>query len=302
MAKCKIILLMMLCVCNAYTLSACDICGCSSGNYFIGPFPQFNKHFAGMRYSFRDYTTVLKSDNTQFSRDHYQTTELLLGTQVGKNWQLLMFVPFSVNRSVTDDGTKLNQGLGDVTLMGNYNLFNTLKLTADTQTIQQQLWLGGGVKIPTGKFSPDPDEITSSANSQPGTGSLDFLLTATYTFKIKKWGFNTNATYKKNQSASGFTFGNRFAASTFVSRTFNLKQISFNPNAGLLYEHLGANTNNEVAIENSGGYALLSAIGLEIRINRMALGGNVQLPVISDLSGGQTNVRLRGMVQLSYVF
>jgi hypothetical protein len=302
MAKFKIILLMAVCIFITKPLSACDICGCSSGNYFIGPFPQFNKHFVGMRYSFRNYNSVLKSDNSQFSKDHYQTAELLFGTRICKKWQLLLFVPYSVNRSVTDDGIKQNQGLGDVTLMGSYNLFDKLKMLSDTEVVQQQLWIGGGVKLPTGKFSVDSNDIISSANNQPGTGSFDFLALATYTLRIKNWGLSSNATYKINQSASNFKFGDRFAASAFASRSFYLGKVTLSPNAGLLFENLAANKLNNETIKETGGYTLLTAAGLETRFNRFAIGGNIQIPLVSDLSGGQTIVKVRGMLQMSYVF
>lgn len=302
MAKTKFILLTALCIFVAESLSACDICGCSTGNYFIGPFPQFSKHFIGMRYSFRNFNTVLKSDNKQFSKDYYQTTELLLGTRVGRKWQLLMFIPFNVNRSVSDDGIKQNKGLSDVTLMGSYNLLNKIKLTGDTEAVQHQLWIGGGIKLPTGKFSPDTSDLISSANSQPGTGSFDFLLITSYALKMKNWTFTSNATYKINQRAHNFKFGNRFAATAFISRSFHYKTITFNPNIGLLYENLGVNKINNEKIKDSGGSALLSAAGIEMRFKSIAIGCNIQLPLISDLSSGQTNAKIRGMFQLSYVF
>jgi hypothetical protein len=255
-----------------------------------------------MRYSFRNFNTVLKSDNTQFSRDYYQTAELLLGTRIGRKWQLLMFVPYNLNRSVSDDGIKQNSGLSDITLMGSYNLLNKIKLTNDTEAVIHQLWIGGGVKLPTGKFSLDTGNLVSSANSQPGTGSFDFLLITSYTLKIKNWAATSNATYKINQSAYNFKFGNRFAATAFISRSFRYKTISFNPNIGLLYEKSDANKINDKNIQDTGGSALLWAAGIETRLKSMAIGCNVQLPLISDLSNGQTNVKIRGMVQLSYVF
>jgi len=302
MAKNKFILLMVLCISIAKPLSACDICGCSTGNYFIGPFPQFSKHFIGIRYSFRNYNTVLRSDNTQFSKDHYQTTELLFGTQIGTKWQLLAFIPFNVNRSISDDGIKQNNGLSDVTLMGSYNLFNKIKLTGDTETVQHQLRIGGGIKLPTGKFSPDTNDFISSVNSQTGTGSFDFLFITSYSYKIKNWSLISNGTYKINQAADNFKFGNRLAATAFISRSFRYKTTTFNPNIGMLYENLDVNKINNRKIKESGGSVLLAAAGIEMRFKSIAIGCNIQLPLLSDLSGGQTNAKIRGMVQLSYVF
>src|SRR5205085_1898213 len=103
---------------------ACDICGCSTGAYFIGPFPQFTKHFLGLRYSFRSYHSHVANDATQFSKDFYQTVELWGGMNMGKKWQLIVFVPYSINRQTSDDGTRHSNALGDVTLIANYKLLD----------------------------------------------------------------------------------------------------------------------------------------------------------------------------------
>ena len=201
MRKIAIILIVIISVQKSF---ACDICGCSSGNYFIGPYPQFNRHFLGLQYSFRSFRTVLKNDNTQYSNDFYQTAELLAGTNIGYRWQLLFFAPYNFNHSRSDDGTSRQSGLGDVTLLGNYKLFENKSLATDSETVSQQLWVGGGLKMPTGKFAVDSAELVSSANSQPGTGSVDFVLNGTYMMQMGKWGINSNANYKVNESAKKF--------------------------------------------------------------------------------------------------
>lgn len=281
---------------------ACDICGCNSGNYFMGPFPQFTKHFIGMRYSFQNFSTVLKSDKSQFSKDYFKTTELLLGTKLGKKWQLLAFVPYSMNHTISDDGIANNNGLGDITLMGSYNLINSIRTTQDTEAVRQQVWIGGGAKLPTGRFKPNMADFLASVNSQPGTGSIDFLAVATYLLQFKKWAVNSTATYKYNQSAYNFTFGNRFAATVFVSRSFQCKAITFSPNAGLLYTNLNANKITNTKVNDTGGYTLLSAAGFQARYRQFTIGCNAQIPLLANLSSGQTHIKMGGMVQLSYTF
>ena len=283
------------------TAMACEICGCSSGNYFIGPYPQFNRHFIGMRYSFRNFKTVLSSDNTQYSNDFYQTIELTAGTNIGYRWQLLLFAPYNINHSESDDGTSHVKGLGDITVFGNYKLFSNKSLNADTNTVSQQLWIGGGLKVPTGSFEVDTAELVTSANSQPGTGSLDYIINGTYLIQVGNWGVNGNLSYKFNGSADDYHFGNRFTANAFVFRSFTLGSTHISPNAGLLFEDLKANSLAGEEVVDTGGNALMGAVGIESRMNRILLGFNVQLPVISNFSAGQTDAKIRGMVHLSYV-
>jgi hypothetical protein len=297
----KISVLLLLAMILIKPTLACDLCGCSSGNYFIGPYPQFHKYFLGARYSFQRFSTLLADDNTQFSRDFYQTTELLAGATV-KRFQFLLFVPYNNYHIESDEGISNHKGLGDITLMGSFNLLSKKYLNKDTETVFHQLWIGGGMKVPSGKFSVDTSELLSSANLQPGTGSLDFLVNANYIFQIRSYGFNVNASYKINQSAQGFRFGNRFNVSAFAFKSFHICEVTLSPNVGVLHETLGSNYSHKERVEETGGNALLIAVGFELRFKQMALGSNIQFPVSSDLSNGQTDAKARGMCHLSYMF
>ena len=283
---------------------ACDICGCSSGNDFLGPFPQFKKHFFGVRYSIRNYESHMAMDGEEFSKDFYQSAELWGGWNIGKKWQVLVFVPFSVNKQTSDDGGKSTHGLGDMIFIVNRKVLDKRHTDDEGNRYSQQLWIGGGAKLPTGKFSPDELEIIPDANNQPGTGSVDFILNAMYTLHINDWGINSNVNYKINQPAKDFRFGNRFDASAFAFRSFANKRgtITLNPNAGLMFNHLDANTLTSYKIENTGGNALLGAIGLEMNFAKMAIGVNAQLPLSQNLSNHQTSPNLQGMMHVSFLF
>lgn len=275
---------------------ACEICGCSSGNYFIGPFAKFHKHFLGVRYTFRSFKSTMAMDETQYSKDFYQTTELTAGWNIGKKWQLLAFVPYNINKQNTDDGIKQVSGLGDVSMIANYKLFNT-----NTSRTAQQLWIGGGIKLATGQFNIDPTAIVTTANNQPGTGTTDFLLNTMYIVKLNNWGINSSATYKINGTTDAYQTGNKLSATAFVYRTFKYKSgISFNPNAGLLFETANASQLSKINIEATGGNSLSAAAGLEMNFNKIAVGFNAQLPLKENLSDKQTTTNLKGMIHVSF--
>jgi hypothetical protein len=282
-------------------VSACNFCGCSSGNYFLGPTPQFNKHFFGLRYSFRSFNTVVKNDDTQFSKDFYQTAEIWGGLKIKNKFQVLAYVPYNFNHSITDDGVKTNHDFGDIILIGSYKFLDKNSLTKDTLTVQQQLWIGAGVKFPTGHFDVDTSELVS-ANTQAGTGSFDFLLTSSYDITIDDWGLVSDISYKINQAASDFRFGNRFTASSIVFHSFYLTENSFSPNIGLHYENLNPNEFAKTKIENTGGYALLGSVGLETRFDKIIIGFNAELPIIENISDEQTKINCRGMAHVSFAF
>ncbi|MEP6597213.1 MAG: hypothetical protein ABJA71_14770 [Ginsengibacter sp.] len=169
---------------------ACDICGCTSGNYFVGPFPWFHKHFVGIRYTFRSFHSIVKDDAIQFSKDFYQTAEVWGGWNIGKRWQLLAFLPYNINRQASDDGVMKSKAFGDITVIANYNVLSKKTKSKNGNGVSQQLWIGAGLKLPTGKFSADPDDFIPSANNQTGTGSVDLLLNTMYSIRINKWGVN----------------------------------------------------------------------------------------------------------------
>lgn len=297
----KLILIILLVV-SIQQAHACDLCGCNSGNYFIGPMPQFNRYFVGLQYSFQQYNTVLNTDKTQFSNNFFQTTNLLLGSKFLTDWQLFAFIPYNINKSHSDEGSETITGLGDITFLTDYNLLDIKTLNKDSETVFHQWMVGGGIKIPTGKFRVDSAEIVSTANMQMGTGSYDFLINSIYSYQIRSWGFNFNANYKINTSSQHFKFGNLFSINTFVFRTFHIDNLTISPNVGLLFESIDANRNYSQKVADTGGTNLFASLGLEIRLKNISLGTNFQIPLLTDISNHQTMAKTRGMCHLSIMF
>src|SRR6185436_11647408 len=219
---------------------ACEICGCGVGNYYIGLLPQFKTHFVGFRYQYNKFNTKLVSDPSQYSEDFYQTLELWSGWNVGKHLQLLAFVPFNFNHQVSDEGTTDLHGTGDAMLLANYKVFDINSKTSNGKNVNQQLWIGAGLKLPTGRFeidANDPD-VASAANRQLGSGTTDVLLNGMYNIRTGNLGITTQANYTINgTNKEEFHFGNKFSAGSFVSYGFNAKATMISPNIGLLYQH-----------------------------------------------------------------
>jgi hypothetical protein len=255
--------------------TACEICGCGLGNYYIGILPHFDKRFFGMRYHFNSFQTRLNDDPTQFSKDFYQTVEFWGGLNLGSRFQLLAFVPYNINHQVSDEGTSDLKGLGDAALMVNYKVFATTN-----KNISQQLWLGAGVKLPTGKFAIDPNDpdVAAIANTQLGSGSTDLLL---------------NGMYK---------FGDKLTAGTFLDYIFPLNQVVISPNIGLLYEQTEHSELSNNKVDLTGGKILQGSIGTEISFKRMAMGLGIQLPLAQNFAENQTRERVKGVAHVSVAF
>ncbi len=299
----KKLLLLLISFCLFSASFACPICGCGVGGFYMGLLPNFKKGFVGVRYQYSHYDTHLTDEPDQFSNDYYHTSEVWGGVTLGTKWQVLGFVPYHFNKQYTDDGVVTRNGLGDITLLANYKLWNSTKVTGGGKVLKQEVWAGAGVKLPTGTYSvnlSDPETELGDVNSQMGTGSTDLIANAMYNLHVGKWGVNTTANYKVNTSNnSHFKYGDRFSANSFVYYTTSLKNAFLSPNAGVLFENATANHLNEKAVEDTGGYVTLASAGAELNIGKLIIGSSLQLPFAQDFAHGQTEAKARCLVHVT---
>jgi len=279
--------------------SACEICGCGVGNYYIGLLPQFKSHFIGLRYHYNKFNTRLVSDPSQYSNDFYQTVELWSGWNIGKKFQLLALIPVNFNHQESDEGVTSLKGLGDAMVVMNYKLFDINSKTNRGQNINQQLWLGAGLKLPTGKFeidANDPD-VASAANMQLGSGTTDILFNGMYNVRIGK----IEANYKiSSTNEDEYRFGNKFSASSFVSYGLSAKNTTITPNFGFLFENTAESKLQSSKVDLTGGSLLQGALGVEFGFNKIAVGFNTQLPIAQNFAENQTRQKIKGMVHVTF--
>ncbi|HET9825040.1 MAG TPA: hypothetical protein VFP87_06875 [Chitinophagaceae bacterium] len=299
----KKVFLLSFILASVSAIQACEICGVN--NFYIGVLPQFNHKFLGVRYHFNSFNTRLADDATQYSKDFYQTVELWGGWNVSKKVQLFTFVPFSHNHQNSDEGISKRSGLGDIVLLANYKVLDINSVSSSDKVLSQQLWIGGGVKLKTGKFKIDSNDsdVGSSANGQLGSGSTDILLNAMYNVRIQKLGINTTATYKVSSTNNDqYRFGDKVTASSFLFYPLLVSKSIINPNLGLIFERTSPGELENTKMALTGGSILLGSGGVDLSFNKVAVGFNAQLPLAQDFAENQTRAKVKGTAHISFAF
>jgi hypothetical protein len=282
----------------------CPICGCGGGNMYLGLLPDFKTQFIGLRFQYSQYHSQLVADPTQFSTNYYKSLELWGGVRLGKKFQLLGFIPYYFNKQVDDDGTTTPRGLGDITVIGQYRVFRNIGATNNQNVIDQQLWLGGGIKLPTGPFNARPMDSTTTIadiNAQIGTGSVDFLVNALYTISIGNVGMSVSANYKINTTNDEhYKYGNKFNANLIGFYRIPAGTNSIAPNLGIGYENVAANSLQDSKVRYTGSHVTTVIGGVEFNFKKIGIGVNGQLPIAQDFAEGQTRLNFKGMMHITF--
>lgn len=288
---------------------ACDICGCGGGNNYIGILPDFYKHIAGVRYRYNQlisHVGVGGATTPLTTKERYNIVEAWGGWNLTENVRLMAALPYSFNEKINQgQGTK-KSGMGDISLFGFYQLLNTRKTVSGgekSNLLVQSLWLGGGVKLATGKYS-QADRLANAQSAnlfQLGTGSYDFNLNAMYDVRLQDAGINLNANYKINTANRyDYQYGNKVNLNSQAYYKFRTQsKIMIAPNVGVQYETSGADRDENIRVIASGGNLLMGTVGLETAFGKFAAGANFQTPLSQSLANGIVKANDRVMVHLA---
>lgn len=305
MKKLTVLLVTLFCFTKA---GACDICGCGVGGYYIGILPEFHKHIFGLRYRYNSLRTHLGSGGSTTyltTRERYNTAELWGGWNIGKKFRIMAAVPYVFNERTNQGTTNTKNGVGDISINGYYRLFNNKRTVFSGKLMVQSLWIGGGIKLPNGKYTP-ADKLNTSQNTnlfQLGTASYDFSLHAMYDVRIQDAGLNIAASYKINTANKyDCNYGNKLNTTAQLYYKLRVKnKFTFAPNAGVTYENSKKDIDNKIVVDVSGGNLLLGTFGIETSFKKISLGANCQTPLSQNLANGFVKANNRMMLHVSFL-
>jgi hypothetical protein len=303
----KIVFLVSLLMAVAST-RACDICGCGVGTQYIGILPDFRKQILGLRYRYSKLWSHLGNGGSYTyltTAEQYSSVELWAGWNIGKKFRVMASVPWQSITRTNQGVSKSKQGIGDASVWGFYNLLNK-RSNASNRLLVQSLWIGAGLKLPTGHYAAT-DKSSTGTNSnlfQLGTGSIDLLTSVMYDIRWQDLGLNVNAQYRFNgKNQSDYTYGNKISLNGQLYYKWTLaRQVTAAPNAGLLYESSKYDLDNKLKVDLSGGNVTALSLGAEFSFNRITLGGNWQHPLAQQMANGIIKAGNRGMLHVGYTF
>lgn len=300
----KIILSTFIVLISATIAFSCDVCGGGAGSYYVGLLPQFNKKLIGVRYQYNQLYTNLdvEGNKTALSnKEKYQTIDLWGAWNIGSKWRIMAVLPYSFIEKYTIGTTQTNkkQGLSDITLTGYYNLLQSSK-----NTVNQSIWVGAGIKLPSGEYN-NPEMANNTSNIfQLGTGSTDFLTQVIYDINIDAWGLNTIVNYKINtKNKDDYKYGNKLTANMAIYHKFEIgTKARIIPNVGLLYENQQQNTTIGYRVDQTGGNVIQGSYGVEASFSKIAIGVNMQHPLAQNIASNRVELKSKIMTHISYSF
>jgi len=281
-----------------FLLEDCDACGCSASGGGMGFSSMLNQNFVGIRYMNQSYTSRDGLfNNSPWIDENFNTMQVWARIPVMKNLQISALIPYHFhNRKLTSGEQKID-GLGDITVLALYTIFQT---KSDSAQFVHQIQIGGGVKAPTGKYDA-ANNGSVNPSFQVGTGSWDYLLATEYTVKLKKIGLNSMLNYAfKTENDDHYQFGNQFNYGSTLFYEFETKGITLVPQAGIAGEVYGTNQQYKEDIRDTKGDIFFGKVGFEAGKDRFSLGINAMLPISQNLTGGRVEANYRWSINLNY--
>jgi hypothetical protein len=278
----------------------CDACGCSASGGGMGFSSMLDNNFVGLRYFKQSYTS--KDGifaNSPWIDENFNTIQAWGRIPITNRIQISALVPYHFNERTLSKGTQNISGMGDITVLGLYSIYETHK---DSTIFIHKLNAGGGIKIPTGKFKEVNNLGTINQSFQLGTGSWDYLLISEYVIKKKNLGLNSMLNYTfKTENDKKYKYGNQFNYASTLFYLLELKnEAKIAPQLGIAGEVYQTNKQHGLDVPNTAGDVLFSKFGIEAGKDKFSIGINAMLPINQHLSNGNMEANYRWSVNLNY--
>jgi len=250
-------------------------------------------------------SNIVNEDNierrteTLLAQVDYGITENITGT---------ILVPYiqlgQTTRTLSTETNEKTSGIGDILLLSQYG-----KILSN----QAALIFGGGIKLPTGATQNADQEsgFILPATLQPGTGSIDFIVSTQYqtSFKFRRsLQFAQTLNFRFNTSTSDFRFhdsyrfGHVFQSFSSLADQIVIAKMLQTPSLTLRYRYSGNDILEGFPNDNTGGHWVYIGPGWAVNLSSKLLVGLAgEIPVYRNLDGLQITTSHRWTLTLQYL-
>lgn len=289
-------------LCVLSPVSACDICGCAGAGSSPGLMPLVQRHFVGVRWQYQGYEIAAHHTGGSPTEETYHTADVWGRWQPHRRVQVIGIFTWSVASRITPGEPVLRVGgIGDATVLLQYSLLDPARQSV--RVWQHALQAGAGVKIPTGSSSlTDKEGALVAPNLQPGTGSADYLTSLLYAVRKGKTGISLDATARiSTKNAAGYQFGHRLNAGLQGFLVLRSGKSTVIPTLGVMFDIRQKDRDNDRIKGESGGYALSSAVSVQLFRGNWSLNLNGGVPVYHHMGNGLIKPRLQLGAGVTYL-
>jgi len=293
-------LFIMLCLMSQSNIMACDNCGCVVSGSGVGLLSAYRYNFVNLSYN--SYQFRGTEGHGDEAKDLFQAVDLNIRYHLSDRWKVLVNQGYRYNTRLVEAQKQSLDGLGDTSIQGAYSIIN--------KQIDEQkrlfVELGGGVKLPFGKYNSALHEIDLPDNFNTGNGSWAGLAQANVLFMLKDIGFVSNTNIQINANTpSGYQFGHQVSTqlSAFYEKRWEEKELSLTPIASAYFESITQDHYaNAQVVTGTGGSGFFTSLGANFKYQDWMLGAAYATPLIQNYSNNEVTSGNRISLQLTYIF
>lgn len=300
----KIIIIGLLCLGSAQLIASGpgDTSKTNIAGTYFGIMPQIKKHFVGIRYQVENMmgSSEGHSHAGNPTQTYFHTWNIIGKISPHKRVSVYIIAPIHYFLQKDSSTSREIAGPGDIFTLIQYQLIRTKDPTKKTR---HSFILGGGIKLPTGRYNAYDTKGFYERNMQPGTGSWDALLSTQYTLSRNGWGLNTEINARiSTTNPDNYFYGHKINTSIKGFYWGKGDKISVLASGGLIYDWAGKDIYLRQSIPNSGGHIIKATASIDLYMKRWAIGTEFKVPLYANMSGGALKPSPQIMSQLMFMF
>jgi hypothetical protein len=297
----------------SYSASACDVCG-----IFLGIQPNDRRSSVSLLYRYRHLEGTVGgalaakaipkhaghdgAEGPLRYRELYQVLEVRADYWFTERFAVLGALPVVNNYQAVDGVIRADvYGVGDPLVLARYLVANTRCTTTDERTVHR-LMLGAGAKLPLGRNDLRYRDAEVAHDLQPGTSTLDALVSAEYSVRRNRNGASLTALGRVNGTASdAYRMGHGISTTIEAFRRFDLNEhTNLMPSMGVYHELAGSDEHQGEAVSGSGSSTFFTHAGIRVWWRSWAIMGTFQYAVARQLGEYMVPNRERLILGLTY--